>query len=271
AMNGGTQDYHWLDPFPHVLAKSTLLDMLNVRYIIIARSVPLDRPDFQAIAAGRQVAYEDPEVVIYENAQAYDRAWIVHDVRAERGNEGILQLANGSVDGRHVAFVDGAIPAATPPEPALASRESVTITDYRDDELSASVTAASPGLVVFSEAHADGWRAYVDGEEVDILRTNGALRGVPVPAGEHTIEMRYDPVELRIGLWTTGITGMALLALAAWNGRSLLRGVSRAPDASAPLAVPAVGVAPVSEAGPQSTPARKRMRLRRKGRRSGRR
>lgn len=268
AMNGGTQDYHWLDPFPHVLAESALLDMLNVRYIIVARSVPPDGSDYLAIATGRQIAYQDAEVIIYENAQAYERAWIVHDVRAERGTEGLLRLASGSVDGRHVAFVDGEVSAATPPEPGTTVNESVTITEYRDDELSASVTAASPGLVVFSEVYADGWRAYVNGEEVAILRTNGALRGVPVPAGEHTIEMRYDPVELRVGLWTTGITGMALLALAVWNGLSLLRGASRATDASAPLTVPAVEVVPVPVAESLFVPPRKRIGSRQKGRRS---
>lgn len=270
-MNGGTQDYHWLDPYPHVLAESPLLDMLNVRYIIVARSVPPDRPDHLAIATGRQIAYQDAEVVIYENAQAYDRAWIVHDVRAERGDEGLLQIANGSVDGHRVAFVDGELPPAAPPDPAAASNESVTITDYRDDELSASVTAASPGLVVFSEVYADGWRAYVNGEEVEILRTNGALRGVPVPAGEHTIEMRYDPVELRVGLWTTGITGLVLLALAAWNGFVPLRGGVRAPDSDAPLTVPAVEASPTLADEPLRAPSRKRSRRRRKGRRAARR
>jgi len=268
AMNGGTQDYHWLDPFPHVLAGSPLLDMLNVRYIIVARSVPQERPDHLAIATGRPIAYQDHEVVIYENAQAYERAWIVHDVRPQRGNEGILQLENGSVDGRHAAFVAGELPTAILPEPGNTGSESVKVTDYSDDELSASVTAVTPGLVVFSEVYADSWRAYLNGEEVEILRTNGALRGVPVPAGSHTIEMRYDPIELRVGLWMTGITGLALLALAAWNGLSLLRGGTRPPRPGADLTVPAGEVASVPVAEPRRDAPRKRSRRRRKGRRS---
>lgn len=223
-MNGGTQDYHWLDPYPNALAGSPLLDMLNVRYIIVARSIPPNRPDAVVIAAGRPIAYQDGEVTLYENSAAYDRAWIVHDVRSNGGGAGLRQIADGTVDGHRVAFVDGELPPVIPPDPTLAGTESVTITRYEDDELSASVIAASPGLVVFSETYAEGWRAYVDAEEVEIVRTNEALRGVPVPAGEHTIEMRYDPIELRAGLWTTGVTGIAVIALVGWNAFSWLAG-----------------------------------------------
>lgn len=228
AMNGGVQDYHWLDPYPAALAGSPLLDMLDVRYILVARNILPGGPDVVAIAAGRPVVYQDGEVTVFENPAAYGRAWIVHDVRPNDGGTGLAQLANRSVDGHAVAFVEGDPPPVIPPDPALAGTESVTITHYEDDELSASVAAASPGLVVFSETYAQGWRAYVDGEEVEIVRTNEALRGVAVPPGRHTIEMRYDPVELRVGLWTTALTGLAVLALAGWNAFRLLTGARNA-------------------------------------------
>lgn len=237
-MNGGTQDYHWLDPFPGALAGSPLLDMLNVRYILVARSIqPPNRPDAAGIAAGRPVVYQDGEVTIYENPAAYVRAWIVHDVRPNDGGAGLSQIANGSVDGHRVAFVDGALPPVVPPDPALAGTDSVTITRYEDNELAASVLAAAPGLVVFSETYAKGWKAYVDGEAVEIARTNGALRGVPVPGGEHTIEMRYEPIELTVGLWTTGVTGMAAIGLAAWNGFSWWAGHRSASAPAVPSGV----------------------------------
>ena len=235
-MNGGTQDYHWQDPFPNALAASPLLDMLNVRYIVVARSLLWDRADVVAIATGRTVAYQDGEVTVYENPTAYDRAWIVHDVRPDDGGGGLFQIASGMVDGHRVAFVDGEPPPVILPDPTLAASEFVTITHYEDDALSASVAAASPGLVVFSEVYAEGWRAYVDGQEVDIVRTNEALRGVPVPGGRHTIEMRYDPIELRAGLWITGVTGLGVTALAGWNASSWLTGRQGTPVPPAPSA-----------------------------------
>jgi uncharacterized membrane protein YfhO len=40
------------------------------------------------------------------------------------------------------------------------------------------------------------------------------LRAVPVPAGEHTVELRYESSPLRIGLAISLISYLALIALA---------------------------------------------------------
>src|SRR5690606_28565274 len=65
-----------------------------------------------------------------------------------------------------------------------------------------------------SEVYADGWNAYVDAEKVDIIRTNHALRGVPISAGDHTVELKYEPESLRIGMMATG--GMAIAMIGIW-------------------------------------------------------
>ncbi|HEV2067940.1 MAG TPA: YfhO family protein [Thermomicrobiales bacterium] len=219
-MNGARQDYHWIDPFPTIFPESQLLNMLNVRYILVDGRIPESRHDFQLIAEERNLVYRDDEVVIYENTDAFPRAWIVHDVRPNNDGEGLALLANGSVDGRKVAFVDGPIPPVSQPKPSPATDspgDLVEILEHGDDTMRARVTAPSQGLVVFSESYAEGWNAYVDGTQVDILRTNHALRGVPVSPGEHVIEMRYEPVELMVGVWTTAITSAGMVAVFGWS------------------------------------------------------
>ena len=49
--------------------------------------------------------------------------------------------------------------------------------------------------------------------EVEILPTDHALRGIPIPSGEHTVEMRYDPLSLRLGLWISGIATVAMVVV----------------------------------------------------------
>jgi uncharacterized membrane protein YfhO len=59
---------------------------------------------------------------------------------------------------------------------------------------------SSPTLLVLSEVYYPaGWKAYVDGTETEILRTNYILRSVIVPAGKHEVEFRFDPPSYRAG------------------------------------------------------------------------
>jgi len=207
-LNGGMQDYHWQDPYPRALGPNPLMDMLNVRYIVVDATIPAGNPEIAAIATGRRIVFRNRQVVIYENPDAFRRAWIVHDVRPEAINS-LVELKSGEVDGREIAFVSGLLPNVLPAAPNVV--ESVRVTATNGDRLTANVTMGTPGLVVFSEVYAKGWNAYVDGKEVDIARTNHALRGIAVGTGTHVIEMRYEPRSLRIGLWITVATALGML------------------------------------------------------------
>jgi hypothetical protein len=53
------------------------------------------------------------------------------------------------------------------------------------------------------------------------------LRGVPIPDGEHTVEMRYDLLSLRLGLWISGIATVMMVVSFAIAGWSWLIGRNR--------------------------------------------
>jgi uncharacterized membrane protein YfhO len=94
--------------------------------------------------------------------------------------------------------------------------ESVVVTGQTDETLTMQATAVTDGLLVISAAYADDWNAYVDGDKVPVIRTDHALQGVALTAGSHTVEMRYEPKSLEIGLWSTGATSVAMIGIWAW-------------------------------------------------------
>lgn len=172
--------------------------------------------------------------MIFENPNAFPRAWIVHEVRPNNDSEGLRQLAEGTVDAHEVAFIDDAMPEVDPLVAEDAGAEQVAITSGDEDTLTADVRVHSAGLVVFSEIYEQGWAAYVDGERADVLRTNHALRGVPAPAGEQTIALRYEPESLRIGLWISLLTSITVVIVWTAAIRQSLLGARNASSTSQP-------------------------------------
>jgi hypothetical protein len=216
-LNRQDQDYHYAN-LVHTGVNSPLLDLLNVRYIVVDRNIPEDRADHRALAEVRTEVFRNDEVIIYESPTVRPRAWMVYDVRPENDGEGLTALQAGDVDGGEVAFVEGALPPVSPSSDGVEPQ--VTVTDSLPDGMTLSVSHTGEGLLVVSEIYSGNWTATVDGEEVDVLQTDHALLGIPVGPGEHTVEVRYEPVTLRVGLWVSGITGLGSIAVLAWSGWS---------------------------------------------------
>jgi hypothetical protein len=97
------------------------------------------------------------------------------------------------------------------------SDATATVTDFKPESFAISVNTSTNA--VLSVAHPDypGWVATLDGTTTPILRAYGALAAVVVPAGEHTIVFKYDPLSYKLGV---------IISLLAWITVLLLGGVS---------------------------------------------
>jgi hypothetical protein len=224
ALNDTRQDYHTAFLLPSGL-RSPLLDLLDVRYIVQDAELPPSRDDVQALRTDGRVVFSTPRVTVHERDSAPPHAWIVHDVRSVTRGEVLPLLTSGVVDPYQTALVEGTVPVTAAPNDSAA--ESARVTAYEPDRVSIATHAGSPGLLVVSEIYESGWRAYVDGDEVEILPTDHALRGIPVPDGEHTVEMQYDPLSLRLGLWISGTAAVVMGVIFIIAGWSWLSGRTR--------------------------------------------
>lgn len=143
--------------------------------------------------------------------QAFPRAWAVHElVRVPQSGEGNIMVGRDPESFRRKAHILTQPPHLEP----CAAPDTVELIQHEPDRLAVRAEMACDGMVILSDAYYPGWRARVDHRPVEIHEVNGAMRGVVVPRGAHTITMRYRPVSVYLGaaLSLLGILGAIGLA-----------------------------------------------------------
>lgn len=89
----------------------------------------------------------------------------------------------------------------------------VQMTEYTPNKIKYSADLSGKQLIVFSEVYyADGWKAFLDGKEVPIIKANYLLRAVEIPGGKHTIELIFDLPKYRLANILAGI-GCSILVI----------------------------------------------------------
>jgi hypothetical protein len=213
ALNGRTQDYHDANVFPSGL-DSPLLDLLNVRYIVVPTRAQSDQMGVRWLLERYPVVYQDRDVRVLENPDALPRAWIVQDVRAVAAGEVLGLLKSGAVDLGTTAFVESSVPGLA--SSGEESVDQIEILEHHPDRILSRATSTAGGLVVFSEIFDPGWRALIDGEPAPIHSVDHALQGIALPPGTHEIELRYETPQLLLGATITAATVAILVGAAGW-------------------------------------------------------
>lgn len=109
-------------------------------------------------------------------------------------------------------------PAAHAPL-ASAAPAAVRITAETLNSVSIDAQTPFPGFVSLAYLHRPFWRATVNGAPVPVLRSNGFMMSVAVPAGESRILFHYTPWDVYAGYFITLAALVVPLGLAGWSGR----------------------------------------------------
>ena len=170
-----------------------VLSMLNTKYIVVdPGSLPL----------------------------TYDRrlgnGWLVSRVRTAPTADAEM-AALGEIDPAVEAVIfDPEAPEGTVTEYAGADSGRVELVYYSPNRLRYDVSAPAKGLAVFSEIwYPAGWKAFVDGNEVPVLRADYALRALMIEEGDHEVEFVFDPASFTVGRNISLASSIAILVLLA--------------------------------------------------------
>ncbi len=192
--------------------------LMNVKYIIS------NRPDSSQILG---LVYNGPQYKVYLNRAFLPRAFFVNRYEVTSGLDMLQKMRSLAFDVRDVAYTteDPHLSIEPPKEGAHAEYVKFGLQD-----LELNVTATGNNLLFLSEAYyPNGWQAYLDGNKVPIYRLDYLFRGVVIPAGTHTLTMKYEPQTYYTGKSLSLATNILLigslgfLGFTSWRKRKAIR------------------------------------------------
>ncbi len=95
------------------------------------------------------------------------------------------------------------------------------VEEYRDNYLKGTITVEENQAVFFSIPYDEGWKVLVDGEEVETDTVFDAFLAIDIPAGEHTIELKYTSEGFYLGMVLTIVSLFVLFVFLGLRKRRL--------------------------------------------------
>lgn len=184
------------DLIDHQLSKGNMrvYDMLNTKYFIQADQ-----------RTGQPVARLNPG--------AYGPCWLVKSIHYVKDGDEEMQALD-SINVRDTAIVQQKFASKIPFTPVADTTASIRLDNNLNDKIDYTFSSHTNQFAVFSEVYySKGWDAYLDGKPADYVRVDYLLRGMAIPAGNHTIEFRFEPHSYKVGMMLTSWFSIAIYAL----------------------------------------------------------
>lgn len=200
-----------------------LLEQFNVRYLLRGPHF-LHGTEHHFLPAGAESAVaRDLGDGVWETRAPLPAAYLVEHCEVLPTGDAVMErlLAEAPTPVCLLEAEEGRAPVGAAGAPVVATDVRLT-----PDALTLRIDSPRGGWVVVQESWYPGWVATVDGATVAIRRANYLMRAVQVPAGRHTVAMRYAPPRYR---------PLAVLALAALAASVALLFRRLGPRAPAPV------------------------------------
>jgi uncharacterized membrane protein YfhO len=153
-----------------------------------------------------------PKGQAQQNPDAKGNAWFVDTITIVPNADAEIAALNG-FNPTTTAIVDTRF-SKQMTEGLDNTSASIVLTEYKPNYLKYNSSSTNDGVAIFSEIYYDkGWNAYVDNKLTSHFRANYVLRGMQVPAGNHTVEFKFEPTSYHTGETIAYASSIILLLL----------------------------------------------------------
>jgi len=176
------------------------LDLLSVKYLIAPENANRLWLDTNYPNLSKQLiqAYHDNFVTIYKNVNVLPRTFIVDHYEFANSYQTAQSIAmQSNFNLLKAAILEKTIPNTHHDTVLNATSQ---IQQYTDEKIIINTHSNKPALLILTDIDYPGWQASIDGKTTDIVRADGLMRGVFIPAGDHTVTFYYFPRIFKLGL-----------------------------------------------------------------------
>lgn len=187
---------------------SRVLDLLRVSTVVVdPPSAGGGPPKGSLLTGGVPVLGTEMR---YTYTPRLPAAFLVGGVQKESFSQAVQALHGvHPFDPASVAIVDQACRACPTGKPGGAG--TVDHVHWGINSVDVAVRPSRPGVFVLSQAYSPGWEASVDGRAAPVVRVDGVVQGVPVPAGARHVVLSYHAPGLRPGFFISLATLVGFL------------------------------------------------------------
>ena len=166
-----------------------LWNILNVKFIITNRPFGEGfKPIYQSQVSGDYV---------YLNSTGLPRAFFVKSTKTAKQIDILNHLKDGDFNPIETVYVENDLSGKIEP---FDSTSLVKVLEHKNEYIKINAKASGNNFLFISEVYYPaGWKAFVDGKETPIIKSNYAFRGVIVPKGEHIVEMKFESAAFEQG------------------------------------------------------------------------
>ena len=212
--------YFKRDDVEILLRNNTILSVLNCKYIFCFK--PSDKAQFFEdinVKTEYKTYWGKEDVLILENPNFIPRFSFVSNII------GVVDVEEAKV----VLWEDPGLSIGesfNPRTTALVENPEFTnnffdlkeaklqVLQYRNNKIVLETESPGDNYLVFSDTYYPGWKAYIDNNETKIYRTDGVIKGIYVPAGNHEIIFSFLPTNFWLGFSFSLISYISIIIAA---------------------------------------------------------
>ncbi|MEO6548813.1 MAG: YfhO family protein [Ferruginibacter sp.] len=142
------------------------------------------------------------------NSGANGPAWFIKGIKYVDGGDAEMKALD-SLHTKDTVVVDKREQSKISTSPGYDSTANIRLVKNLNDHITYASKSSVNQFAVFSEIYyPDGWKAYIDGKESNIVRVDYLLRGLNIPTGNHTIQFDFAPTSYNTGRTLSMIAGI---------------------------------------------------------------